>query len=489
LASYTVCFFESKTETIVDKGKKSGKKYAVYAKRLILSLIELLTEHERRVQNMRKTGIVAALLLMGVSQTVMAANKEGAFSLSPVVGGYTFESKQHKDTSIVLGGRAGYNFTERIGVEALIDYTHAKGNSGTKAIDFYRYGGELLYHMFPKNDLVPYLAVGVGGVTASQGGGNKLAFDYGLGVKYFMTDNLALRADVRGINYKFDKYYTNVEYTLGFYIPFLAPKPAPAPAPVVEVAAPKAAPVVVVPPAPTTTLNTNPSVLEKGKTTILSWSSTNATGCEIQPDIGPVAPSGSKVITPVANTRYILTCSGEGGKASSAAGVELTEPVKEAVAAKATAAGTKLDLDILFDTGKSDIKKKYHAELQKVGDVLNTEKNLRGVIEGHTDTVGGRAMNMRLSQRRADSVRTYIIKNFKIDKSRLAAKGFGPDQPIADNKTAEGRQLNRRIHALFEENPNFREALASEQKAAPAKPVKKAVKKKKAAKKQIPAKQ
>jgi len=444
---------------------------------------------------MRKTTIVAALLMLGMSQSAMAANKEGAFSLSPVVGGYTFDSNQHKDTSLVIGGRAGYNFTERIGIEGLIDYTNGKGKSGYSSVDFYRYGGELLYHMFPKNDLVPYLAVGAGGVYASQGGGNKLAFDYGAGLKYFMTDNLALRADVRGINYKYDKYYTNIEYTLGLYIPFTTPKPAPAPAPVVvESAAPKAAPVVVVPPpppAPSSELRAEPAVVEKGKTATLTWSSSNTTGCEIQPGIGPVAPSGSKVITPAANTKYTLTCTGEGGKTTSAAGVEVTEPVKEESAKKASAAGTSLKLDILFDTGKSDIKKKYHAELQKVGDVLNQEKNLRGIIEGHTDTVGGRPMNMKLSQRRADSVKNYIIKNFKIDKSRLASKGYGPDQPVADNKTAEGRQLNRRIHALFELNPNFKEVLESEQKATPAKKkvVKKKVVKKKAASKKQPVNQ
>ncbi len=437
---------------------------------------------------MRKTGIAAAVLLLGLSQAAQAANKEGAFSLSPVVGGYTFESSQKLDTSLVLGGRAGYNFTERIGIEALIDYTHAKGKNGGSSIDFYRYGGELLYHMFPKNDLVPYLAVGVGGVTASQGGGNKLAFDYGLGAKYFMTDNLALRADVRGINYKYDKYKTNVEYTLGLYIPFTAPKPAPAPV----VAPPPPPPVVVAPPppppVPSSNLKAEPAKLVKGNTSTLTWSSTDTTDCEIQPGIGPVATSGSKVITPAANTSYTLICTGAGGKTTSAAGVEVAEPVKEESAKKATAAGTKITLEVLFDTGKADIKKKYHAELQKVGDVLNQEKNLRGVIEGHTDNVGGHAMNMRLSQRRADSVRNYIVKNFKIDKSRLAAKGYGPDQPIADNKTAEGRQQNRRIHALFEENPNFKEALESEKKAAPAKPAKKAVKKK-AAKKKAPAKQ
>lgn len=436
---------------------------------------------------MKKTGIIAAMLLMGLSQTTMAANKEGAFSLSPVVGGYTFENSQKLDTSVVIGGRAGYNFTERIGIEALIDYTHAKGNSGASSIDFYRYGGELLYHMFPKNDLVPYLAVGAGGIYASQGGGNKLAFDYGAGLKYFMTDNLALRADVRGINYKYDKYFTNIEYTVGLYIPFVAPKPAPAP-----VVVPEPAPVVVVPPpppAPGSNLKAEPASLVKGNTTTLSWSSTNTTDCDLQPGIGPVATSGSRVITPSASTSYTLNCNGAGGKTVSNTSIEVTEPVKEVVAPKAIVAGTKLNLDILFDTGKSDIKKKYHTELQKVGDALNSEKHLRGIIEGHTDTVGGHAMNMRLSQRRADSVRNYIIKNFNIDKSRLSAKGYGPDQPIADNKTAEGRQQNRRIHALFEENPTFKEVLVSEQKAAPVKVTKKKVAKKKAPAKDQPAKQ
>lgn len=438
---------------------------------------------------MKKTGILAALLLVGLSQAAMAANREGAFSLSPVVGGYTFESNQKLDTSIVIGGRAGYNFTERIGVEALIDYTHANGKNGANSIDFYRYGGDLLYHMFPKNDLVPYLAVGAGGVYASQGGGNKLAFDYGLGVKYFMTDNLALRADVRGINYKFDKYYTNIEYTLGLYIPFVAPKPAPVPivvAPIVEAAAPKAAPVVVapLPPAPTSNLTAEPAVVEAGKMTTLTWSSTATSGCDLQPGIGPVAPSGSKAIIPSANTNYILTCSGEGGKTSSTAGVEVTEPVKEAAAAKATAAGTRISLSVLFDTNKSVIKKKYYDELKKAGDVLNEQKGIKGVIEGYTDNVGSEKANLALSQRRANAVRDYIVKNFKVDRKRLAAKGYGESKPIADNATAEGRAQNRRIEAVFEDIPNFNPDAVQ---AAPAKPVKKAVTKK-AKKKKAPAK-
>lgn len=437
---------------------------------------------------MHKTAIVAAALLLGLSQAALAANQEGAFSLSPVVGGYTFENSQHKDTSVVIGGRAGYNFTERFGVEGLIDYTHAKGNSGTDSLDFYRYGGELLYHMLPKHDLVPYLAVGVGGVTASQGGGNRLAFDYGAGLKYFMTENLALRADVRGINYKYDKYYTNLEYTVGLYIPFTAPKPAPlpvkAPEPVVETAAPKAVPVVVAPPPPTSELKAEPALLEKGKTTTLHWSSTNTSGCEILPGIGPVVASGSMSVTPNADTNYTLTCAGEGGKTTSTAAVQVTEPpLKEAAAAKASAvaAGARLSLKVNFDTGKSIIKKQYYDELKTVGDGMQKDTNLRAVIEGYTDNVGSAKSNLALSQRRANAVRDYLVKHFKIDRKRLAAKGYGEERPVADNATAEGRAQNRRIEAVFEDASSSKSAADKQQ----ARPVKKAVKKSVSKKKSV----
>ena len=68
-------------------------------------------------------------------------------------------------------------------------------------------------------------------------------------------------------------------------------------------------------------------------------------------------------------------------------------------------------------------------------DFLKEFPNAKGTIEGHTDNMGGKAINAKLSQRRAESVRNYIIKNFGIDAGRIAAKGFGFTKPIADNKT------------------------------------------------------
>lgn len=113
----------------------------------------------------------------------------------------------------------------------------------------------------------------------------------------------------------------------------------------------------------------------------------------------------------------ILTCKGEGGEATS----------------KTTVA----------------VKPAYQDELAKLGAFLKDNPSAKGSIEGHTDSVGNKKANMKLSQRRAESVRSYIIKHSSVDASRITAKGFGPTKPIADNKTAAGKAKNRRIEANF----------------------------------------
>lgn len=411
---------------------------------------------------------LAACTLVLQAGVATAENRGATFTFSPFVGGYTFQGNQHLETSPVYGLRLGYNVTDNWALEGIFDYLKTEGTRNSQNVEMIRYGGDLLYNFMPKSSLVPYLAAGVGGLKFTTGAfpANRFVGNYGGGLKWFMTENVALRGDVRGLNYEYDKKWkTNVEYTLGLHIAVGAPKPAPvaapAPAPVVEAAAPKAAPVVVAPPppppAPTSTLKAEPSSLVKGRTATLTWASTNTNNCEIQPGIGPVPSSGSRVITPAANTTYRLTCKGEGGNTASSAGVTVTEPVIEAAAPKASAvaAGTRLTLKIHFDTGKSLIKKEYYNELKEIGDGLNEHKNLKGIIEGHTDNVGSDQSNLALSQRRAQAVRDYIVKNFKVDGKRLAAKGYGESRPVADNATAEGRAQNRRIEAVFEEIPNF----------------------------------
>ncbi|MCX5811629.1 MAG: SUMF1/EgtB/PvdO family nonheme iron enzyme [Proteobacteria bacterium] len=110
----------------------------------------------------------------------------------------------------------------------------------------------------------------------------------------------------------------------------------------------------------------------------------------------------------------------------------------------------RITLDIHFDFDKWNIKLKYHEEIKRFAEVMKKYPDMKVQIEGHTCIIGGAKYNLRLSQRRADSVRKYLIQKFGIEPSRLTAKGYGLSRPIASNKTAEGRKQNRRIEGVAE---------------------------------------
>jgi OOP family OmpA-OmpF porin len=100
---------------------------------------------------------------------------------------------------------------------------------------------------------------------------------------------------------------------------------------------------------------------------------------------------------------------------------------------------------VYFDTAKATIQRRSFKLLDQVAKILIEHPELEKVlIEGHTDSQGKAESNRKLSQRRAEAVRSYLIKK-GVAAERLEAKGFGPDRPIADNDTAKGRAANRRV--------------------------------------------
>ena len=107
-------------------------------------------------------------------------------------------------------------------------------------------------------------------------------------------------------------------------------------------------------------------------------------------------------------------------------------------------------LKVEFDTGKSVIKKKYHEEIRTAAIFMKKHPEATATIVGHTDNVGDPDKNMALSEERAKSVGQYLIDEFGIDGSRITAVGNGSQKPIANNDTEEGRQINRRIIAIFQ---------------------------------------
>ncbi|HCX22807.1 MAG TPA: hypothetical protein DHN29_12880 [Cytophagales bacterium] len=106
--------------------------------------------------------------------------------------------------------------------------------------------------------------------------------------------------------------------------------------------------------------------------------------------------------------------------------------------------GTKVVLNnIFFESGRAELKPISYVELNKAVDLLKDNNTMVIEIGGHTDDVGSDALNLSLSQKRADAVRQYMILA-GIEENRVRSKGYGETQPIADNSTAEGKAKNRR---------------------------------------------
>jgi OOP family OmpA-OmpF porin len=110
----------------------------------------------------------------------------------------------------------------------------------------------------------------------------------------------------------------------------------------------------------------------------------------------------------------------------------------------AVGCGLTIALQVLFDTDSANIKSDSYGELDSFADFLKAVPSASGELQGHTDSVGSAAYNQKLSQRRADAVKAYVVGK-GIDAARVTAKGYGESQPVADNKTPEGRAENRRV--------------------------------------------
>jgi OOP family OmpA-OmpF porin len=101
--------------------------------------------------------------------------------------------------------------------------------------------------------------------------------------------------------------------------------------------------------------------------------------------------------------------------------------------------------NILFDFNKSNIKPQYAEQLDKLGRYLQANSQSYVVLSGFTDSIGTEAYNINLSQRRAESVRNYLHKKFGISRENMLMYWYGYANPVASNKTADGRQQNRRV--------------------------------------------
>jgi OOP family OmpA-OmpF porin len=169
--------------------------------------------------NLSKAAVIVGVLLMclGVAWNVRAELKAGSYSLTPMVGGYLFEGDQNLDHGPAYGVGLGYNFDTHWGAEAVFNYvdTESRTNGGSVNAYVYRLNG--LYHFTPFGNLIPYVAAGIGGISFDPDRGDSdtnALINYGAGLKYFLTESLALQGDVRHI-ISFSDTHHNMIYTVG----------------------------------------------------------------------------------------------------------------------------------------------------------------------------------------------------------------------------------------------------------------------------------
>jgi OOP family OmpA-OmpF porin len=343
---------------------------------------------------MRKTIAIFILILLTVSPVASQAEiREDTFSLSPFIGGYTFDGGQNLDTNAVYGLRGGYNFTKNWAMEAAFGYVNTDLDRAGGSVDVYRYGLDALYHFMPEGKLVPFLAVGAGAMTIngpdSMGDehGTFASVNVGGGLKYFISDNLALRADIRDI-VKFNETQNNIEYTVGITFYFGGSKPAP-------VSRYEA----IAEPTP------EPVAKKKVEEKVVIMAS--------EPKVE------EKVMVAAAEPKIIILAFE----------------------------------DVHFDFDQSTLKPEAQTILKRNIQLLKDNPKAQIRIAGYTSASGTEAYNQKLSERRANAVKAYLVNEGIIASDRLSIIGYGKTHPAVYEAApkelySEAAKANMRV--LFE---------------------------------------
>ncbi|MGA2237574.1 MAG: peptidoglycan-associated lipoprotein Pal [Terriglobales bacterium] len=213
----------------------------------------------------------------------------------------------------------------------------------------------------------------------------------------------------------------------------VTPPPPPAPAPA----------------APTATLAANPSVIQQGQGSVLTWQTSNANEITIA-GLGTLPPSGSQSVTPSESTTYTLVAKGPGGTKDVSARVTVNPPI-----AKATPSPTDQDLfaknikDVFFDYDKSAIRPSEVPTVQNDGAFLSQHPSIKALIEGHCDDRGSEEYNIALGTSRAESVKRALVQE-GVPAERIRTVSFGKEKPFCTEDNEPCWQQNRVDHFVFE---------------------------------------
>lgn len=345
-----------------------------------------------------------ALAVIAGSMTMVA--HAGEVTFSPMVGYHMFDSeafgpsfgqpnaansdaKDRREGSVALGYRVNPN----VGIEGRYGFTNMNSQDLTNKFNYRATTLDTYYRFNPNGTFQPYVLVGGGysdvKVKTAEMSTNQTIANAAIGAFVKLTDNLALRGELRDVYDIHERQHDGIA-SVGLTLGFGASKAA------------AAAPVALAPvvkPAP-----------------VAAPADDDKDGVVNSLDKCPNTPAN--VVVDASGCPKVLT-----------------ETVTK-------------ELHVLFDTNKTVVKPGYNADIEAVANLLKEYPTAKVEIQGHTDSRGAAGYNEKLSQGRANAVAAVLEKKYGIAADRITAKGYGAAQPVADNKTAEGRAKNRRVMAV-----------------------------------------
>jgi len=417
---------------------------------------------------------IALLIELSWVRSSMAAVKANQLSISPFIGQYVFDSDlPYNDTTrTVIGIKLGYDLSTRWGLEVLNETHTIRGSEHANIYqDFIRLEG--LYYFRPDKEWVPFVAAGLGvtnlDINTGKAGSNTV-FDYGVGVKYFLADWVALRADLRHILVLDQPVLNDLEYHVGlnFFVPIRwkekerdkdsdwdgvldSQDQCPDTPLGIEVNS-KGCPLQfdkdsdgdgVIEDLDLCPATPRGSKVDSNGCPLMLDKDSDGDGVIEDLDLCPATPRGSKVDPQGCPLMLDKDSDGDGVIDD----LDLCPGTLNAIQVDATGCPPKeinITLEIEFDTGKADIRPQYTKEIDRFVEFLKENPDLIATIEGHTDSVGSAQDNLSLSQKRSKNVVDLLVR-LGIDRERLKAVGYGESRPIVKEVTSGNRQKNRRI--------------------------------------------
>jgi len=365
-----------------------------------------------------KKALLIALMTSSASTGVLA-QESSDFEAYLGASHYFWDSERNLDDANGFDLGAELPVSESLSLEAWLSQVDADIKNSSAELEGERYSGGGLYH-FTNGDLRPFVSLGLGHqeFENSTGDSNDETLAYiGAGVKKYFDNNLLVRAELLGMN-SIDNELTDVAARIAIGYAFGRK----ASGPVAE-----AVETYVEPVAQKAEEATEDATAKAEEPKPVVAETVEAEPAPQDSDLDGVVDALDQCAG--TNSAYQVDDSG--------CPVMLKEPVS-------------IKLNVKFPTNSTAIDNAGLLEIKRVADFMQQFDETTVTVEGHTDDRGRAAYNKSLSQKRADAVRTALINEFNIAGERVKAVGYGEEQPVADNATAEGRALNRRVVAVVE---------------------------------------